>query len=471
MLMMAGAPALAQVDVSGASRGTTPDDWAKGVTQQHPNWQPTSDLSGEMHQILADGAGEINSTNSSNPCEQSALTIAGQSLSSGDASGIGSAFLKSGMKAVKTILAFANPEFSFPDWLVDQIKDAAQDKASQKIKDWLKGQPPEVYSTTTGSGQCTVQIFALWDKAAGTYSVTVYGDCQCSPQSSDVMNSAAQKVNLHTWAVQANGTVSVAAGQSGTTPVLSISQPKVTVTANCRPCPPPNTVPRTTPHPPGSPPPPPPPPKVGTGGSVPQATGGGGSSPPPPPPPPGSGGAPLTTACAPCQPLVDQINAANAKLADVEEQYRDAQGFAEGRQSGLRAASDNGRSTAQAQQEVDDANAKVNDLGQQEAQLKKQIRDLLTRLGECLEKCAQDPAIPSTPPTPAPPAYKPQNDQKPKRSALDSLLGHVSFGVGIGGGEDRGQKNADRPKDPPPPKGTPPPQPSTPTQDSQPPGD
>ena len=51
-LFIAALPAVAQTDISGADKGTSPDDWFKSVKKQNADWKPTDDLSGGMRQIL-----------------------------------------------------------------------------------------------------------------------------------------------------------------------------------------------------------------------------------------------------------------------------------------------------------------------------------------------------------------------------------------------------------------------------------
>jgi hypothetical protein len=266
--------------------------------------------------------------------------------------------------------------------LAKLVKDKLWDKIKDEIKKYLKTQKPEVYYYSRTLGGCSIVMLAIWDKAAGTYEIVVYGDCKCTPQ---LVPDKPQQQRLATFAVRFTGRAEITVSAATSDITLVIGEPKVTVSANCDVCRQPQTGTAT----PATPPPPP------------AVTPQGPTSTAPRPLPPRD----VKTSCLPCQGIVDDIRR-NFDALDDNDRAKN------------RAAMElNAAKSRNEKDEIARAQAEYDRLATNEKQIEKLLRDLFEKLKACeQENCGtstQPKETPSTPATPKP-APTPQPGTAPK---------------------------------------------------------
>ncbi len=374
------------------NNGTSPNDWFDGAKQS--NWDVTDKISGGMAQILSQALIDFGSYTPKGGCPSAAANQAWNALADAANAGPLEGFLdaiKSGLKGAKDIATFgADPSAAaeaieagkLAEKAFEEAKDKGSDWLKEKLKEIWKGKPVEVLKRTSSRGGCDVVLVTIWDKAAQTYEITIYGDCHCKLVPTW---GGGGSVMLKTFSVQLKG--SVIPGIAGDQRVLNVGFPKITVAANC------NCAKTVT----GVQPPPTAP---GTSGVQP---GGGGGT----PPNSGDGWRKLTTKCKACQSIVDQIHAAQDARDAMTSEFRDAM-------SQLQAAQSRGDKA-----DIAAAQTAVDALTAREAGLIKLQQELFKKLKECEKKCAEGGTSTTSgtpPPSTGSPVPQPQRTTSPGTS-------------------------------------------------------
>jgi len=323
-LALLASPARALDPAAGVAAGTSPSDWFNQQQAANPNWEVTNKISPAMSQILGQALVDFGSYQPKGAvCNAAAAGQAWQTLADAANSGPLEGFLdaiKGALGGIKDVATFgADPEAAADlldaqaltkkafDDAKEQGEDAAKDYLKDKLRDIWKGKKVEVLERTGKHGACETVLVATWDESAGTYEIVIYGSCNCSVVGGWSVGSTGTA--LKSFAVTLTGTVTAAIKDGAG--VYIVGFPEVTVFANC-----------------------------GCGSKDSRTAGGPGPitdgpvTPPPPPPPPSTydGWGKITTTCPACQPIVDQIHAAQAArdgltaaLRDAADRYRVAQ--------------------------------------------------------------------------------------------------------------------------------------------------
>ena len=332
-----------------------------------------------MAQILSQELIDFGSYQPRAGCESAAASQAWSALADAANAGPLEGFLdaiKSALSGIKQVATFgADPEAAAEAIEAGKLAEKAFEEAKEKGSDWLKeqlkkiwkGTPPEVFERESNRNGCKIILVAIWDKAAQTYEITIYGECDCASPVRDWAGT--HNIALKTFAIQLKGSVvpDIVDGER----VLHVGFPKITDVANCncKPGVPTRPLPQTSP-------------------SVPTS-----------PAPPSSGGEwrKLTTSCKACQPIVDEIHAAQDARDSMDTQFRQAA-------EELKAADGNKAAAA-------DAKAKFDALTQREAGLILLQQRLYAELKACEQKCAQGATTPAQPGVPGKPMDKDPNLQ------------------------------------------------------------
>jgi uncharacterized protein YkwD len=373
-LGLVATPARALDPSSGVNAGTSPSDWFDKQQAANPNWEVTNKISPAMSQILGDVLIDFGSYKPvGNVCKAAAAGQAWQALADAANSGPLEGFLdaiKGALSGIKDIATFGADPSEAADMLeahalVKKAFDDAKGKAEDDAKDYLKGKlrdiwkgkKVEVLQRTGKHGACESVLVATWDEGAGTYEIVIYGSCNCSAVGGWAVGSAG--TSLRTYAVTLTGTVTAAISQGRG--VYIIGAPKVTVFANC-----------------------------GCGGKDSRTAGGPGpitDGPVGPPPPPSTyeGWGKVTTACKDCQPIVDQIRAAQDARDALTRPIMQADDETRNAARLLQAASPAQKPAAQA--EYDAAKAVSDDLTMRDAGLILLEQKLWEKLKQCEAKC------------------------------------------------------------------------------------
>jgi peptidoglycan hydrolase CwlO-like protein len=317
MVIAAFSPTLADAQnlAGSVQAGTSPEQWLRNLRDASGgNWNETTSLSGPMAQILERAVFSLeNEMNRGAPCRRAAANLGQSVISDARSWAIGTSVTTASFSAMQNILSLG--EKGVVDFLTEKIKAGAKKEIEDFIKGKLAKEKPEVYTYRATKSGCSVVLVAIWDKAAGTYQVFVYGDCGCTRQP---ILMTGQSIQMRTFAISLRGAVSISIN-STIAPVLSVGvATQRSVEANCscaeprKPVDPPDPPdPPDTPDPPKPDPPEPPNPP----------------DPPPPPDPPkperpvtGSeppSSPPVCTPCAAQQRAVDELK---AQLAEIDEQ-------------------------------------------------------------------------------------------------------------------------------------------------------
>lgn len=373
-------PALAIDPTPGVNAGTGPGDWFDKQKAANPNWEVTSKISPAMAQILSQALIDFGGYKPRNVCQASAASQAWQALADASNSGPLEGFLdaiKGALGGIKTVATFgADPtaaaDLISPGQLTQKAFDSAKEMGEDEAKDYLKkklkeiwtGKPVEVLKRSQTRGSCETMLVATWDEAAGTYEIVIYGDCHCAGVGGWELGSAG--TSLKTFAVTLTGKVTPAISQGKG--VLIVGYPKISVVANC-------TCGSKTSYTGGG--------GQGGGGATPGPTGGGSST--PPPPPKGDGWSKVTTKCAKCQPIVDQIHAAQQARGDMDEVFGMATAAVNEAKAKLDGAAPAQQPAAKAA--LDAATARMAELTMREAGLIKLENELWAKLQACEAGC------------------------------------------------------------------------------------
>jgi hypothetical protein len=410
----AGDPAAAVKD------GQSGSDWLAGA--KRPNWNVSQKISPGMSQILSQTLIDFSSYTPKGACPAAAANTAWNALADAANAGPLDAFLdaiKSSLSGIKKVATFGADPSAAADMLdagtlvdkyVDELKSSAKDEGKSKIKDkfeelW-KGKPVEVLTRTSARGGCDTTVVAIWDRAASSYEVTVYGNCHCNLVP---VWGGGSTVKLKTFAVQLRGSVTPAITDDGVL-VLNVGFPQITVSSNCD-CDKPDHPTYTAP-----------PPEQG-GLLVLPGTGGGTTSP-----------GPkhddvfmrtIKTDCPACQSIVDKIHAAQEARDGMDIEYRSANDkFNSARSRGDKEG-------------VAAAEAALNALRSRDAGLIELEEALLAELRACeKEKCP--PHTGGSGGNCVPPKKRPRAPIKPgssTHSGLHGRAGSISYDSGTGDGQ------------------------------------
>jgi hypothetical protein len=308
----AGDPAAAVKD------GQSGGDWFAGAKQ--PNWNVSEKISPGMSQILSQALIDFSSYTPKGGCPSAAANTAWNALADAANAGPLDAFLdaiKSALGGIKKVATFGADPSAAADMLnagtlvdnyVEELKNGATDEAKaklkEKIEEYWKGKPVEVLKRSSARGGCDTTVVAIWDRAASSYEVTVYGNCHCNLVP---LWGGGGTLKLKTFAVQLRGSVTPAITDDGVL-VLNVGFPHITVSANCN-CDKPD-------HPSVTAPPP------GEGGLIGLPPTGGGTS----TGPKHDAGfwRTIKTNCPDCQSIVDKIHAAQEARDGMDIEYRRA---------------------------------------------------------------------------------------------------------------------------------------------------
>jgi uncharacterized protein YkwD len=373
-------PALAIDPTAGVNAGTSPGDWFDKQKAANPNWEVTNKISPAMAQILSQALIDFGGYKPGNVCQASAASQAWQALADAANSGPLEGFLdaiKGALGGIKDVATFgADPtaaaDLMSPGALTQKAFDTAKEMGQDAGKDYLKkrlkeiwtGKPVEVLSRTETRGSCETMLVATWDEAAGTYEIVIYGDCHCAAVGGWELGSAG--TSLKTFAVTLTGTVTPAVSQGRGVYIVGLAKARVVANCTCGS--------RTSSTAGGG---------SSGGGVIPGPTGGGTST--PPPLPKGDGWSKVTTKCPKCQPIVDQIHAAQAARNDMDEAFGVATAAVNEAKAKLDGAAPAQQPAAKAA--LDAATAHMADLTAREAGLIKLEEELWARLQACEAGC------------------------------------------------------------------------------------
>jgi hypothetical protein len=249
------------------------------------------------------------------------------------------------------------------------------------LKEIWKGKPVEVLKRTSHKGGCDIVLVAIWDEAAQTYEITIYGTCHCKVVPDGNGRSSAVK----SFSVQLKG--KVVPGIEDGARVLNVGFPKITVEANCD-CATGTPGTLKTPEPGGT---------TGGGTTGGGTTGGGTTA-----MPHGEGWSKVTTTCKACQPIVDAIRAAQEARDKMDSEFRTAKAFLDAANS------------SHDKQRIDDATAAMSALTARDAALIVLEQQLWQKLKDCEANCgnATAPGNVTAPGNAGAPA--PQRTESPK---------------------------------------------------------
>ena len=341
------------------NKATSPDQWEKDFDDANKGkYEETDAISGPMYQILNELPAAVKDL-SGNACRRAAASRVWDVVQNAANGALPAAFLASIKSAMSNILSLGESE------VIDFVKEKGKDALKDLIKEKLKKQKPEMYKTTVSRGGCTVKLIAIWDKAAGTYEVYVYGDCNCTAQP----YGDGRTEKLKTFAAKFTGSARIQYDSGSQAVVVNVGHPKVQLEANCGPCrtntssttsvPPTQT---TTSIPPTQPPP--------TGGTT------------------GTGPCAVAKPCPECMPIYDAIQKTCKRLEEIPDEQKQLAGQLGGATSRLNAAKSSGNAAdiKEAQKDIDDINKQSKKLIEQEQGLTKHRDDLMKQLGDCTAK-------------------------------------------------------------------------------------
>ncbi len=374
--VLADGAATAGNPAAAVNSAKSPDAWFNDAKQS--NWDVTTKISPGMSQILGQALIDFSSYTPRAGCESAAASQAWQALADAANAGPLEGFIdaiKSAVTGIKNVATFgADPSAAaeaveagkLAEKAFEEAKDKGSDWLKQRLKEIWKGKPVEVLERVSDRGGCHIILVAIWDKTAQTYEITIYGDCQCA-----LIRDwgGSRSIALKTFAVQLRGSVipDIVDGER----VLHVGFPKITSVALCD-CTPGGA---TRPLPEVSP-------------STPSGE---------PRPSSGEGWRKLTTTCKACQPIIDEIHAAQVARDDMDTQFRQAR-------NELTAADGNKAASAEAK-------AKLDAMTQREAGLILLQQRLYAKLKACEGECAQRTTTPGQPGVPAKPMDKDPNLQ------------------------------------------------------------
>ena len=120
--------------------------------------------------------------------------------------------------------------------IADFLKSQAEDAIRNKISDAMKDEKTEVYQNSysinkVGSGKCEQSVSAVWNKAGGTYTIFISGNCNCEKVPDGVLTG--REVRLAEWTVVARGTVRAVPNRDKTGLMTIAGIPSISVSANC----------------------------------------------------------------------------------------------------------------------------------------------------------------------------------------------------------------------------------------------
>lgn len=115
--------------------------------------------------------------------------------------------------------------------IAEFLQSQAEDKIRGALSDAFKDEKTEVYEETYSLGDCEQAVRAVWDKAAGTYTIFITGNCNCQEASTKWIGG--RKVRLAEWSVVARGTARVVPNRDRTGLTVVASPPSISVSANC----------------------------------------------------------------------------------------------------------------------------------------------------------------------------------------------------------------------------------------------
>jgi len=439
--LAAATPASAIDFANQVQQGSSSGDWASGEIGKHSDWDVTDRASGGMSQILAEALQDFSDYKPRNKCEGSAASAAWYALADAANGAPLSAFLdaiSSSLKNIKTIAAFgADPEAAaemleagkLADQYIDTLKDQGKDAIKDKLKEIWSGKKKEVFRYSSNKGGCDITLLAVWDRAAGTYEIVIFGNCGCKQVPGWELGSG-KGPQLSAWAVRLSGEV-FPDKELGKW-VYKVGRAKITVQANCVICPKPAAT-------------------STTGGGT--ATPPGGAAPPKTTPVPENFDDAKTywdkrTTCPDCQSILDDIKKLMSKRDDLTRDFKNAKGQLEAAEGARR------------KDDIAAWSRVMQGLTQKDWELIQQIAALRTKLEDCeKEKCPGGHASvplerPSTsvpvsnePPPQELPSSQPPQAQPPPDTG-PSVPGGFGFGIGVGGsgrGEDRGRDSGRRP--------------------------
>jgi len=391
-------PASALDPGADVAKGTDPNDWLVNTINGHKDdWDVTSipkigaipfvNLTGGMFQILSHAQLSMSDWNPRNPCEAAAVNQAFTVLSDGISAGgavVGVKTIYELIKSIKNLGADKVLELGAEEiekLVREKGIEAAREKLKELLKAWLAKQKPEIYHSRTLLGDCSVVMLAIWDKAAGTFEIDIYGDCKCKPQP---VFMSYQKATLRTFAIRITGRVSVGLKKTGLDLVLDFGGVQRKVWANCSTCQP--GTPQTQPTPP-------PTTTETTEPSMPEL-------------PPRE-----VKACAECKPIADRINALWDEYDSIDRKLRML------RQEYEMAVRDNDAVAAR------QAELQGRVIGARQIAIKRELRGLNAQLAECQKTmCGKGRIVEIPPPpvcTPVPGEPDPPKVEVPKTPRVE----------------------------------------------------
>jgi hypothetical protein len=300
-------------------KGQSGNAWLAGAKK--PNWNVSEKISPGMSQILSQVLIDFSSHKPGGACPSAAANTAWNALADVANAGPLDAFLdaiKSALSGIKKVATFGADPSAAADMLsagtavdeyIEGLKnggtDEAKAKLKEKIEEYWKGKPVEVLTRSSGRGGCHTTVVAIWDRAASSYEVTVYGNCDCNLVP---VWGGGSTVKLKAFAVQLQGSVTPAIADDGVL-VLNVGFPHITVSSNCN-C-------DKLDHPSVTAPPP------DDGGLV-TVPGTGGGTTSPGPKHDAQFWRTIKTDCPACQSIVDKIHAAQEARDKMDVEYRSA---------------------------------------------------------------------------------------------------------------------------------------------------
>jgi hypothetical protein len=356
--------------------GTSRDDFKQGPAVNQDKWHVESKPSGPMAQILAAVMERLNGYKSGNPCKDTAVSAAWYAVADGYYAGQIGGFedaILGALSKIKDIATFgADPSEAadtveagkLVDEYVKTLRDEGLDRVKDKLKELWSGAKKEVYKSDWDQGNCHAQLISIWDPQAGTFEVTVFGNCDCNY--GPAPEAFGRPARLKAFAVRVEGVIEPAKEHGNW--VFVVRPRSVTVNAPCG-CTTNSNSSQTAPTPTPEPP-------------------------PPPTPPQGDGWSKVKTDCAACQPIVDKIHDLAQQRVDMERDFRTAATILQAAQSRLKTAQTDAQKS-EAAKDVADATADFDKLSAKEGAIILLQQKLWRELQQCeKEKCHHAMACP-----------------------------------------------------------------------------
>lgn len=381
-------------------------DWLKDkASEAGQEWVFGTGQSDVMHEILiaarerADGEGN----NNKGRCQYAVMSKASSILNDINYK---TTAQNAGKLAFDTVTKMASLASGFGgaaaeggalDWLMNQYIDAAKGAGKDAVFDRLKKlfideKKPEfeLFEKSGKNGNCDYTLRAVWDIVHGTYRVYIEGDCHCTK----VGQFGLDPTPLGKWWISFEGHVQLVRGKEKDTVSWSVGPvTKMDFDAQCG-C---SDRPLKTAF------------AQAEKKQTTSVSGGGGTTAPPPTP---TGPPPLPQAgrkvCKECQDIQDKIDAdtsavdkIKAHIADLANEMTGAKAKLESDQGKLTAVKESPKDyditpeAVQKQIDADEAEVKrikddgTNSLNEQ-LRLEKELRELATKLDECLKKNCPD---------------------------------------------------------------------------------